>query len=62
MEELKASQPETRRDRTGGIVRDKLDLMMAEMRREDVPSHLITLAEELQSALDEKIAAAKPTP
>ncbi len=60
MEELKASQPETRRDRTGGIVRDKLDLLMAEMRREDVPYHLIKLAEELQSALDEKIAAAKP--
>jgi hypothetical protein len=45
---------ETRRDRTGGIVRDKLDLLMDEMRRQSVPPHLITLAEELQAALDEK--------
>lgn len=45
---------ETRRDRTGGIVRDKLDLLMDEMRRQSVPPHLITLAEELQAALNEK--------
>ena len=56
MEELKTSSSQTRRDRTGGIVRDKLDLLMDEMRREAVPAHLIALAEELQSALDEKAA------
>ncbi|MFL0690735.1 MAG: hypothetical protein ACJLUP_00930 [Agrobacterium tumefaciens] len=59
MEELKILSPETRRDRTGGIVRDKLDLLMDEMRREAVPAHLIALAEDLQSALDEKAAPLK---
>ncbi|QGG92306.1 hypothetical protein GH983_18330 [Agrobacterium sp. MA01] len=59
MEEQKTSSPETRRDRTGGIVRDKLDLLMHETRREAVPGHLIALAEELQSALDEKAALSK---
>ncbi|MBC2772709.1 hypothetical protein H6M51_07530 [Rhizobium sp. AQ_MP] len=54
MEELKSLSQDTRRDRTGGLVRDKLDLLMAEMRREEVPMHLIRLAEELQTALDEK--------
>jgi hypothetical protein len=59
MEEQKTSSSETRRDRTGGIVRDKLDLLMYETRREAVPGHLIALAEELQSALDEKAAPSK---
>ncbi len=59
MEEPKISSPEARRDRTGGIVRDKLDLLMDEMRREAVPVHLIALAEELQSALDEKAVPTK---
>ncbi|MDH4441784.1 MAG: hypothetical protein QE284_15520 [Rhizobium sp.] len=43
-----------RRDRTGGVVRDKLDLLMAALAREQVPQHLMTLAQELQTALDEK--------
>ncbi|KPF57783.1 hypothetical protein [Rhizobium sp. AAP116] len=59
MEELKIAFPETRRDRTGGIVRDKLDLLMHETRREAVPEYLIVLAEELQSALDQKVAPSK---
>lgn len=45
---------EARRDRTGGIVRDRLDVLMAEMRREDVPARLLELAEELQAAIDAK--------
>jgi hypothetical protein len=44
-----------RRDRTGGIVRDKLDLLMSELAREQVPQRLIDLAQDLQAALDEKI-------
>jgi hypothetical protein len=59
MDNKNISLQEPRRDRTGGIVRDKLDLLMMEMRKEDVPSHLIKLAEELQSALDEKTESAK---
>ncbi len=46
---------EARRDRTGGIVRDRLDVLMAEMRREDVPPRLLELAEELQAAIDAKM-------
>jgi len=48
---------EARRDRTGGIVRDKLDFLMEEMRREAVPGHLVKLAQELQVALEEKTAS-----
>lgn len=59
MDEITTALQEPRRDRTGGIVRDKLDLLMTEMRREKVPTHLLKLAEELQSALDEKVAGAK---
>jgi hypothetical protein len=44
-----------RRDRTGGIVRDKLDLLMSELAREQVPRRLIDLAQDLQAALDEKL-------
>lgn len=54
MEKSKHTSIEARRDRTGGVVRDKLDILMAEMRREAVPPHLLKLAEELQTALDEK--------
>ncbi|KQW28095.1 hypothetical protein ASE36_16765 [Rhizobium sp. Root274] len=43
-----------RRDRTGGIVRDKLDLLMIELEREKVPQNLVDLAQDLQKALDEK--------
>jgi hypothetical protein len=43
-----------RRDRTGGIVRDKLDLLMTELAREKVPQNLIDLAQDLQNALNEK--------
>lgn len=47
---------QARRDRTGGIVRDKLDLLMAELEREQVPAHLIELAKDLQAAIDGKMA------
>lgn len=56
MEDSKHISMEGRRDRTGGIVRDTLDILMAEMRREDVPPHLMELAKELQVALDQKQA------
>lgn len=56
MEKTKLTSMEARRDRTGGIVRDKLDILMAETRREDVPPRLVKLAEELQSALDARKA------
>jgi hypothetical protein len=54
MERSKSLSQEARRDRTGGIVRDKLDLLMSEMLREEVPAHLIKLAEDLQIALNDK--------
>jgi Mor family transcriptional regulator len=56
METSKRKSGEARRDRTGGIVRDKLDLLMDDTRREAVPSHLTRLAEELQAAIDDKTA------
>lgn len=46
-----------RRDRTGGIVRDELDLLMAELEREKVPTRLVELAKDLQAAMDDKMAA-----
>ncbi|NBB48289.1 hypothetical protein GVN24_08425 [Rhizobium sp. CRIBSB] len=46
-----------RRGRTGGIVRDKLDLLMAELEREKVPTRLVELAKDLQAAMDDKMAA-----
>lgn len=55
MEKTKPASMEARRDRTGGIVRDRLDVLMAEMRREDVPPRLLELAEELQAAIDAKM-------
>ena len=55
METTKPASMEARRDRTGGIVRDRLDVLMAEMRREDVPPRLLELAEELQAAIDAKM-------
>jgi hypothetical protein len=58
MERANSLSLEARRDRTGGIVRDKLDILMAEMLREEVPAHLIKLAEDLQTALNEKGASA----
>ncbi|MBX9468506.1 MAG: hypothetical protein ACK4UW_13440 [Rhizobium rhizophilum] len=57
MEKSKLTSMEARRDRTGGIVRDKLDVLMEEMHREAVPPHLTKLAQDLQSALDEKVAS-----
>ena len=57
MEKSKPTSMEARRDRTGGIVRDKLDFLMEEMRREAVPGHLVKLAQELQVALEEKTAS-----
>jgi len=59
MEETTIRSMEARRDRTGGIVRDKLDILMEEMRRQAVPPHLIKLAEELQAAIDDKRAGGK---
>jgi septum formation topological specificity factor MinE len=61
MEEPKNTSMEARRDRTGGIVRDKLDILMAEMRREQIPPHLIQLAEDLQSAIDARQADGDPS-
>jgi hypothetical protein len=54
MKNTKRNSAEVRRDRTGGIVRDKLDLLMDQTQREAVPEHLVTLAEKLQAAVDEK--------
>lgn len=54
MKNTNRNSGEVRRDRTGGIVRDKLDLLMDETRREAVPQRLVTLAEKLQAAIDEK--------
>ncbi|TPP07037.1 hypothetical protein [Rhizobium glycinendophyticum] len=51
-----ASSNPVRRDRTGGVVRDRLDLLMAELAREQVPQRLLDLAQDLQLALDEKIS------
>lgn len=48
-----------RRNRTGGIVREKLDLLMSEQLREQVPDRLIDLARELQSAIEKKSADEK---
>lgn len=48
-----------RRNRTGGIVREKLDLLMSEHTREPIPDRLIELALELQSAIKEKSAREK---
>ncbi|MCJ8240025.1 hypothetical protein [Peteryoungia algae] len=59
MEKPKLTSIEARRDRTGGIVRDKLDVLMEDMRREAVPPHLVKLAIELQAALDEKQTSAE---
>ncbi len=59
MEDIRHISMEARRDRIGGMVRDKLDILLAEMRREAVPPRLIELAEELQSALDEKSSGKK---
>lgn len=56
MKNSNRNSAEVRRDRTGGIVRDKLDLLMDETRREAVPQRLVTLAEQLQTAIDEKNA------
>ena len=50
-----ASSTPGRRERTGGVVRDKLDLLMAELEKEKVPQRLIDLAQDLQKALDEKL-------
>jgi hypothetical protein len=61
MEDPKNTSMEARRDRTGGIVRDKLDILMAEMRREQIPPHLIQLAEDLQSAIDARQADGDPS-
>ena len=61
MEDPKNTSMEARRDRTGGIVRDKLDILMAEMRREQIPPHLIQLAEDLQSAIDARKADGDPS-
>jgi len=59
MEKPKLTSIEARRDRRGGIVRDKLDVLMEDMRREAVPPHLVKLAIELQAALDEKQTSAE---
>lgn len=48
-----------RRNRTGGIVREKLDLLMSEQTREQVPVRLIELAQQLQSAIEQKSAGKK---
>lgn len=48
-----------RRHRAGGIVREKLDLLMSEQERELVPDRLIELAKELQSAIEQKSAGEK---
>ncbi|RKE80193.1 hypothetical protein [Rhizobium sp. AG855] len=55
MSHTAASSIPGRRDRTGGVVRDKLDLLMAELEREKVPQRLIDMAQDLQKALDEKL-------
>lgn len=56
MSDKAASSIPGRRDRTGGIVRDRLDLLMAELEREQVPQRLIDLAQDVQKALDEKFS------
>jgi hypothetical protein len=58
MAKSEAMSMQGRRDRTGGIVRDKLDLLMAELEREQAPVHLIEMAKDLQAAIDRKMAAA----
>jgi hypothetical protein len=55
MSQSGTSSTSGRRDRAGGIVRDKLDLLMSELAREQVPQRLIDLAQDLQAALDEKL-------
>jgi hypothetical protein len=55
MSQSAVSSMSGRRDRTGGIVRDKLDLLMSELAREQVPQRLIDVAQDLQAALDEKL-------
>ncbi len=54
MAKSEAMSMQGRRDRTGGIVRDKLDLLMAELLREKVPTRLIERAKDLQAAIDDK--------
>ncbi|MDQ0420574.1 hypothetical protein J2045_001598 [Peteryoungia aggregata LMG 23059] len=57
MAKSEAMSMQGRRDRTGGIVRDKLDLLMAELEREKAPTRLVELAKDLQAAMDDKMAA-----
>jgi hypothetical protein len=54
MSQSEAGATSGRRDRTGGVVRDKLDLLMNGLVQEQVPKRLIDLAKDLQAALDEK--------
>lgn len=56
MTQSAASSLPGRRDRTGGIVRDKLDLLMHQVATEKVPARLVESAQNLQSALDAKFS------
>ncbi len=56
MTQSAASSLPGRRDRTGGIVRDKLDLLMHQVGTEKVPARLVESAQNLQSALDAKFS------
>lgn len=40
------------RTRKDGPVHEKLELLLSELKREDVPAHLLELALQLQHALD----------
>ncbi|CAH0338448.1 hypothetical protein [Rhizobium sp. CECT 9324] len=61
MEKTAGASGKGRRHRAGGLVREKLDLLMEEHTREHVPTNLIKLALELQAAIEEKTAGEKET-
>ena len=54
MAQSKTLASESSRSRKADVVQQKLDLLMNELKREDVPPHLRDLAQQLQDALDDR--------
>lgn len=54
MKEAKPASTKGRRDKTHSVVANSLNQLMDETNREDVPSQLVELAQQLQAAIDAK--------